>query len=714
MAGSMVDRATSDMLIGPDWAKNMEICDICNRDPGQSKDVVKALKKRIGHKNPKVQILALTLLETAIKNCGDIFHMHVAERDVLHEMVKIVKKKSDQNVKEKVLTMIDTWQEAFGGPRARYPQYYAAYHDLVRAGAAFPKRSDRPAPLFNGQSPAGRNMRSPDQQDEAESSAGNDFPALSMSEIQNARGIMDVLAEMLNALDPGNREGLRQEVIVELVDQCRTYKQRVVLLVNATADEELMSQGLALNDDLQRVLAKHDAIAAGIAVRVEKKPKSLQALVDTEDSMNQDSKKEQALVDIEDPTTQETNKEPSQSANVQSPFEQLALPAPPVSNGSATPAPKSDLGVDLLSWDDNPSTTENSLALVPVTDPVVDSTPSQNALAIVDIFSQNNTTNNIAKPADPFGVNSSSTLPGSQPYNAPTQHPLQAQQQPQQVGLYPNGGAVNPGTSYPTSSGWNGQIANNATPPAQQTVNYDEQSGALPPPPWEAQSAPSGDMSNGGMQSHPVSKGQFGGMPSLPTPSNQMGGMQPLHPQMNQMGGPQAHQMYNNQQPGAMQPSQPAVTQMQSGFANQFGSMPPHSMPGMQFPGMQPSPMPGAQPVMMYAQPMMMPGVQFAAMPQPRMYGPQMSQYRLVQQQAAQYYSNSQGRPTYYAGMNDLSQKMYGLSMQDSSYMGMNSSPYSTTPSSSSSMGQPIKPSKPEDKLFGDLLSIAKTKQNKA
>jgi hypothetical protein len=28
----------------------------------------------------------------------------------------------------------------------------------------------------------------------------------SVSEIQNARGIMDVLAEMLNALDPGNRE----------------------------------------------------------------------------------------------------------------------------------------------------------------------------------------------------------------------------------------------------------------------------------------------------------------------------------------------------------------------------------------------------------------------------------------------------------------------------------------------------------------------------
>ncbi|KAK8343647.1 hypothetical protein V6Z11_A07G028400 [Gossypium hirsutum] len=482
MVNSMVERATSDLLIGPDWARNIEICDMLNHDPGQAKDVVKGIKKKLGSKNPKVQLLALTLLETIIKNCGDIVHMHVTERDVLHEMVRIVKKKPDFNVKEKILILIDTWQEAFGGARARYPQYYVAYQELLRLGAVFPPRSERSAPVLTPPqtqplSSYPPNIRNSDRQDTAESSAESEFPTLSLTEIQNARGIMDVLSEMLNAIDPGNKEGLRQEVIVDLVEQCRTYKQRVVHLVNSTSDESLLCQGLALNDDLQRVLARHEAIASGTPSQANKpKPEPAKELVNVGSP----------LIDTGDSSKQSEGRSTS-STVTSSPFNQLLLPAPPATNGS-TPPPAANPKMDLLSGDDfNSPKADNSLALVSLGEPQQAPPASQqNALVLFDMFSDGSNTSN--------SVNTQSS--GLAGQTNPLTPQIQQQHQ-QQHNFHANGTAPNMGTppqyEQPYAQGtvpaWNGQLVQQQQPPSP--VNGAESSGSLPPPPWEAQAADS-------------------------------------------------------------------------------------------------------------------------------------------------------------------------------------------------------------------------------
>lgn len=378
MTGSLVDRATTDMLIGPDWAMNLEICDILNQNPGLAKDAVKGLKKRIRHKNPKVQLLAVTLLETIIKNCGDIVHMHVAEKNIPHELVKIVKKKPDNLVKEKILTLIDACQEAFGGPRSRHLQYYEAYQDLLRLGVVFPKRAERTTPFFtnpeklplpaNSRSSQSLDCQPEEHETSPDSKPGTKFPPLSLEDIQNARGVMDVLSEMLTAVDPGNKEGLRQDAILDLVRECRSNKQRLVQLVNTTSEEELLCQGLALNDDLQRILSKYDALTAGTAVRVEK-TKSLQALVDIDDPVVTDA----------DGNTQ-TDRRSNPSTSDQLPL-QLLMPETSQSNTTKNPSN------DLLSGDFNPPAADDPLALVLVSDPNESTSTDQNAIVPANVES---------------------------------------------------------------------------------------------------------------------------------------------------------------------------------------------------------------------------------------------------------------------------------------------------------------------------------------
>ncbi|CAD5167791.1 unnamed protein product [Musa acuminata subsp. malaccensis] len=687
MAGALVDRATSDMLMRPDGAMNVQICDILNRDPGQTKDVVKDLKKRIGHKNPKVQLLALTLLETMIKKCGDIIHMYVAEKDVLHEMVKIVKKKhSDSHVKKKILILIDTWQEVFGGQRARYPQYYAAYQELLRAGVVFPQKSERSSPVCAR--PQARPLRShpppvrsPEFQNKARgSSITPAVPVLRLNEIENARGIMDVLAEMLNALDPVNREGLKQEVFVDLVGQCRTYRQRVVHLVNTTSDEELLSQGLSLNDDLQNVLAKHDAIAAGTAVHDEKQKSALDHVDDSSASKESDQRLSTAS---------------SSSSNQPPPLQQSLLHGSPASCDSAISSAKIEPSMDLISGDDyNKPATENLLALVPASEPLTNVASEQNVLRLAEMFPPIISNSSSTNPANRFDSNSG--IPAQQTYPAGTNIQLQVHLI-QQPALFTSGGIQSSGAPQFEQASrdqgvqlthmsivWDGQLSP-AYNPEEQALSYDDQAGgALPPPPWEVQPAQN-DLP--GLQPQPFQIDQLGDMHSLPIQTGQLEGAQP-------------------------QPS----------LAGQLGKMHPQHVLGTLLEGLQPQlaqssqvvgvypPMQNSRMTAMHQQQMF--GGRVADMGQQSMQGVRLTGYGFGQQPDAQYYDPmSSTHP--YSNPTELSHGMYGLSVQDNSTYEGNNSSYQMPTMSSSNLQQPNKPMKPEDKLFGDLVSMAKTRQTK-
>ncbi|PHT72759.1 hypothetical protein T459_23544 [Capsicum annuum] len=231
-AAVRVEKATSEFLIGPDWTMNIDICDTINSN--QCFECALDLF---------VKTFSATLLMVL---------------------------QTDMHVRHKVLVLLDSWQEAFGGPGGKYPQYYWAYEELRRAGVEFPKPSFDTAPIFTPpvthpaprqpQPGYGMPINSSTRLDEAMAAeVGN----LSLSSINSMRDIADLLADMLQAVTPGDRLAVKDEVIVDLVDRCRSNQKKLMQMLTTTGDEELLAQGLELNDNLQTVLAKHDAIASG-------------------------------------------------------------------------------------------------------------------------------------------------------------------------------------------------------------------------------------------------------------------------------------------------------------------------------------------------------------------------------------------------------------------------------------------------------------------
>ncbi|KAF8887817.1 hypothetical protein BD779DRAFT_1526312 [Infundibulicybe gibba] len=113
-----VDKATSELLPSgaEDIALNLEICDQIRSKSIPAKDAMRALKRRLNHKNPNVQLLALGLTDICIKNGGDHFLSEVASREFMDNLVSILHIPTlNLEVKNAILRHVQNWSIAFEG-----------------------------------------------------------------------------------------------------------------------------------------------------------------------------------------------------------------------------------------------------------------------------------------------------------------------------------------------------------------------------------------------------------------------------------------------------------------------------------------------------------------------------------------------------------------------------------------------------------------------
>ncbi|XP_067315119.1 target of Myb protein 1 isoform X3 [Pseudorasbora parva] len=236
--GQLIEHATSSSLPSEDWGLNMEICDIVNETDDGPKDAVRAIKKRIlGNRNFNEVMLALSVLEACVKNCGHKFHIYVSTRDFVENvLVQTILPKNNAPValQDRVLSMIQAWSDAFRSS-PDLTGVVTVYEDLRRKGLEFPMTE------LNGYSP----IHTP-----------NRMKTLK-AELEVVRNNISVMSDMMSQMEPESLEPSDTELLQQLYLMSKEMQGRIVELIPRLTEEKLIEQLLTANDDVNTTFAQY-------------------------------------------------------------------------------------------------------------------------------------------------------------------------------------------------------------------------------------------------------------------------------------------------------------------------------------------------------------------------------------------------------------------------------------------------------------------------
>uniref|UniRef100_A0A2I4C0Q1 Target of Myb protein 1 isoform X2 n=1 Tax=Austrofundulus limnaeus TaxID=52670 RepID=A0A2I4C0Q1_AUSLI len=288
--GQRIERATGASLQSEDWALNLEICDIINETDEGPKDAVKAIKKRIvGNKNFREIMLALTVLETCVKNCGHRFHVLVTTQEFVEGVLvrSILPKYNPPTVlHDRILSLIQSWADAFRSTPSLSGVVYV-YDDLKRRGLEFPMtdldslspihtpnrsipENETPevtpiTPTHQSQPQAPPTVGAPSQNNAAPVQASDGSGQLSAEqerklrrELELVKGNVTVMSQMLNELIPGQSKPDDTQLLQQLFSVCKSMQTRVVELIPQLLDEGFVEELLIVNDDLNNLFIRYE------------------------------------------------------------------------------------------------------------------------------------------------------------------------------------------------------------------------------------------------------------------------------------------------------------------------------------------------------------------------------------------------------------------------------------------------------------------------
>ncbi|PPQ99412.1 hypothetical protein CVT24_005399 [Panaeolus cyanescens] len=111
----LITRACEPSLHEPNYALHLEVAEYINQKKANTpREAAMTLARLANHRNPHIAILALSLLDTLVQSCGYPFHLQVATKEFLNELVRRFPERPPPfpgPVMSRILELIHGWKE---------------------------------------------------------------------------------------------------------------------------------------------------------------------------------------------------------------------------------------------------------------------------------------------------------------------------------------------------------------------------------------------------------------------------------------------------------------------------------------------------------------------------------------------------------------------------------------------------------------------------
>ncbi|KAI7155519.1 ADP-ribosylation factor-binding protein-like protein GGA1 [Hortaea werneckii] len=295
-----IQNACSPENYEPNLALCLEIADLINaKKGGAPREAAIAIVGFVNHRNPNVSMLALSLLDICVKNCGYPFHLQISTKEFLNELVRRFPERPPirtTRVQNKILELIEEWRRTIC-ETSKYKEDLGFIRDMHRLlsykGYVFPEIRREDAAVLNPSD----NLKSADEMEAEERAAQSaklqelvrrgtprdlqeanklmkimagydtrhktDYRAKAAEEVSKVQQKARLLEEMLQGYSAGD-EVQEGDVFEELANALASAHPKIQKMCEEESDDtEAVAKLLEINDSIHRTIQRYRLVKNG-------------------------------------------------------------------------------------------------------------------------------------------------------------------------------------------------------------------------------------------------------------------------------------------------------------------------------------------------------------------------------------------------------------------------------------------------------------------